>query len=102
MTVTVYRKKPVEVRTVQWTGDNADELVQFTGNRFGVLDPQDRAECADPEATAQVLDVLHSTWVLVYIGDSIVEGVQGEFYPIRASVLADTYEPVPADAANDH
>jgi hypothetical protein len=91
-----FRKKPVEVDSVQWTGDNHAELDVFTGGNFAVLTEEDRANCADPEATAQVFDVLHSTWVLVRDGDWIVRGIQGEFYPCRSDVFTATYEEVSA------
>lgn len=29
MTVQTYRKKPVEIQAMQWTGDNADELYEW-------------------------------------------------------------------------
>lgn len=94
MPIVRYRKKPVEVDTVQWTGDNEAELAAFTGNQFQALDPEDRTE--DPDATGAVFDELHSTWVLVFTGQHIVRGVKGEFYPIAADVLAETYEPADA------
>jgi len=97
VTITRYRQRPVEVDTIQWTGDNEAELVAFTGNRFEALDLEDRAD--DPEMTAQVLDVLHSTWVDVKTGQHIVRGVKGEYYPIAEHVLAETYEPVDDEAA---
>jgi len=89
-----YRKRPVEVDTCRWDGDNEAELRCFTGGNFNKLAPEDRDRCDDPDATGEVFDRLHSTWVLVYTGDSIIRGVQGEFYPIRADVLDETYERV--------
>lgn len=99
MTVTRYRKRPVEVDTIQWTGHNEAEVQAFTGGpaKFYALDDEDRTNSDDPEATATVFDTLHNTWILVYTGQHIVRGVKGEYYPIAADVLADTYEP--ADAA---
>jgi hypothetical protein len=90
MTITRYRKRPIEVDTIQWTGDNEAELIAFTDHRFEAVPPEDRVE--NPEITAQVFDVLHSTWVGVYIGQHIVRGVKGEYYPIAEDVLAETYE----------
>lgn len=92
MPIAHYRKKPVIVPTVQWTGDNEAELIEFTSNKFQALDPEDRTE--DPEMTGVVFDELHSTWVGVYTGQSIIKGVKGEFYPIAADVLTETYEPI--------
>jgi hypothetical protein len=89
-----FRKKPVEVEAVQWTGDNAADLNHFAASHFDVLNEQDRANCDDPEATAQIYDALHSTWVLVYTSDWIIRGIKGEFYPCRPDVFDATYEPV--------
>lgn len=94
MTALRFRKRPVEVEAIQWTGDNYPAVNHFAASHFAVLDEQDRANCDDPEATAQVFDVLHSTWILVYTGDWIIRGIQGEHYPCRADVFETTYEPV--------
>ena len=92
MTITRYRKKPIEVDTIQWTGGNEAELVEFTRHQFEAVPAEDRAE--NPDITAQVFDELHSTWVGVYTGHHIVRGVKGEYYPIDPEVLAETYEPI--------
>jgi hypothetical protein len=85
-----YRKKPVEVDAVRWTGDNVAELAAFAGARFDTIDPRDR----DDDADASVFDVLHSTWVRVYPGQWVIKGVRGEFYPCAHDVFEQTYEPV--------
>lgn len=92
MTVIRRRKKPVEVDTIQWTGDNEADVQAFCGPGLFLAD----ATAADDasEATATVYDRLHSTWVGVYTGQHIVRGVQGEYYPIAEDVLAETYEQV--------
>jgi len=89
---TSYRKKPVVITAVRWTGDNAEELRHFTGGRFETINPLDLDEGS--EMTAQVFDVLHNTWVSMRTGDWIVRGVKGEFYPVRDDVFRETYEPV--------
>ncbi|MEU3507642.1 hypothetical protein ABZ733_06900 [Streptomyces longwoodensis] len=94
--ITRYRKRPIEVDTIQWTGTNEADVQAFTGgpSTFYALDPADRENSDDSEATATVYDKLRSTWVLVYTGQHIVRGVKGEYYPIAEDVLAETYEPV--------
>lgn len=95
MTIRTYRKKPVEIEAVQFTGDNEAEVQALTGaDYFNVLDADDRMHSDDPEMTAQVFDVLHSTWVGVYDGQWIIRGVKGEVYPCAADVFTATYEAV--------
>jgi hypothetical protein len=84
-----FRKKPIEITAVQWTGDNADQLAEFTGGRF---EPADDS-WDEPEITGCVYDELHSTWVGLRIGDWVLRGIRGEFYPCAAAVFAETYEP---------
>ncbi|GAA0704793.1 hypothetical protein GCM10010193_69740 [Kitasatospora atroaurantiaca] len=89
-----FRKRPVVIDAIQWTGGNLAEVIAFTGPAvFDVIEPTDRIE--DPEQTAQVYDELHSTWVGVYTGHWIIKGIRGEFYPCAEDVFAVTYEPVP-------
>ena len=98
MSIITVRKKPVEVQAVQWTGANLVEVVEPTGaSRFFPLDEHDRRNSGDPDATATVYDVLHSTWVLVKNGQWIIRGVKGEFYPCDEAVFAETYEPAEAN-----
>ncbi|MET8081836.1 hypothetical protein [Streptomyces sp. NPDC005303] len=92
MSVTRYRKRPIEVDTVQWTGDNLNELINFTGGDFLLTTP---GEFDDTAITAKVYDSLHDTWVGVKTGQRIVQGVKGETYPIDLDVLAETYEAAP-------
>lgn len=94
MTAQTFRKKPIVITAIQWTGDNEPEVCLFADGNFEALPDEDRANSDDPAATAQVYDRLHSTWVLVQTGDWILRGIQGEFYPCRSDVFDATYEPV--------
>lgn len=67
----VYQRKPVRAR--RWTGANEAEIRELT-DLFEALD----SPCDDdPEATAQLLAAPHSTWVLIYDGDWIVQHGDG-------------------------
>lgn len=85
-----YRKRPVAVEALEWTGVNVEQLIEWTRGKFAAA-PRDHT---DPDITAQVFDELHATWVGVKTGQHVVRGVRGEFYPIAPDVLAETYEPV--------
>jgi len=95
MAVRNVRKKPVVIRVCgPWDGTHRslDELSGFTGGRFRRV-PQ-RGLQAEQGITAEVYDYLHDTWVGVKDGQSILEGTRGEYYPIDAQTLAETYDDV--------
>lgn len=91
----ILRKKPVEVEAKHWTGENLEELEEFTGWRFRPVDEADRRD--DPKITAEVFDELHSTWVGVKNDQVIIRGVKGEFYPCDYGVMLTTYNVVSTD-----
>ena len=75
-----YRKKPVEVEAVQWTGENWQEIKDFAGSDVSF---DGRLYVFTLEGTLKV-----------DIGDYIIKGVKGEFYPCKPDVFEKTYEPV--------
>ena len=86
MPKTLYRKKPVVIEAWQAVEDaefppgaKIHRLLSPTGS-------------APPQW--QVFDELHQTWVNFDLGDWIIKGVKGEFYPCKPDVFAATYEPV--------
>lgn len=79
----LYRKKPVEIEAIQWTGDNFDELERFTDNSTLV-------KFFNHELLIYTLEgVMHAS-----IGDYIIKGVEGEFYPCKPDIFNKTYEKV--------
>ena len=89
-----YRTKPVEIEAVQFTGNNYPEIEAWSNGLFNMLSRDDRLVCDDPEATAEVFDILHSTWILVKPGQYIVKGQKGEFYPCDPDTFKWKYEEV--------
>jgi hypothetical protein len=76
-----YRKKPVAVEAVQWDGSNKVEIQQFM-NQY--LDEREgRNELIIPTLEGQHIASL---------GDFIIKGVHGEFYPCKPDIFAKTYE----------
>lgn len=76
-----YRKKPVVVEAVQWTGENHAEMCEFI----------------DPEA----FEIIPRIGLVIHtlegdhhasLGDYIIKGVNGEFYPCKPDIFAKTYE----------
>ena len=73
-----YRKKPVVVEAIQWNGTHQKELYDFLGGlRFN-----------DGELYIQTLEGN----MKASIGDFIIKGIQGEFYPCKPDIFEKTYE----------
>lgn len=89
-----FRTRIVEIDACQFTGENFSELFAWTGGYFLELHPDDRANSEDPDATAEVYDKLHSTWILVLPGQWIVKGAKNEFYPCDDETFHWKYEEV--------
>ena len=87
-----YRKKPVVIDALEWTGSNLEEVMAF---------------CAG-DATYELMAKGNSELVISTLedggnreakhvasrGDWIIKGVQGEFYPCKPDIFAATYERV--------
>lgn len=83
-----YRKKPVVIEAVQWTGDNQKEIEAFCGAgvMFGTIyEP-------DPVCVACIPTLEGKMYARP--GDYIIKGVNGECYPCKPDVFAKTYERV--------
>lgn len=89
-----YRKKPLAIEALQWTGNNPGAMYDFAGlSNFEAFGPDDVWD-DDPEATAAVRDDLHGkTWIPMKTGDWVIRGVKGELYPCNGQVFEETYEP---------
>lgn len=105
-----WTKRPVTVEAMLYDGTNADEVrrwqyrhVQQVGHPSVWFKAADEAPVIMPEgADAAVYDYLHQTWVGVSIGQWVIRGVKGEFYPCDPEVLADTYVPAELEQVCEH
>lgn len=89
-----WRKRPVVVDAIRWTGDNEAEVFAFCRDErndfcFSVLAEDKRSY----DFTAEVFDRLHGTWIPLRTGDWVIRGVKRELYPCEAEVFEATYEP---------
>lgn len=76
-----YRKRPVTIEAVQWTGRNIEEIGRFTGNKAAF----------DLIFETVKIETLEGTMV-ASIGDYIINGVKGEYYPCKPDIFEQTYE----------
>lgn len=78
-----YRKKPVVVDAMQFTDETKDQVFNFVGcNKVAHFD-----EVGDPLLTIQTLE----GDMTASLGDWIIKGVAGEFYPCKPDIFTATY-----------
>jgi hypothetical protein len=76
-----YRKKPVVIEAMQWTGDNFREITDWADDVWSKAGQTLIIPTLEGDHTAQR-------------GDWIIRGVAGEFYPCKPDIFEQTYEPV--------
>ena len=76
-----YRKRPVTIEAIQWLGTNLSEIDDFVGGSIA------------NKGTTLVIHTLEGD-MEASIGDYIIKGVKGEFYPCKLDIFAKTYEKV--------
>lgn len=74
-----YRKIPVEIEAIRWTGENLTDVSEFTNGRAFLL---------RGELVTNTLEGIQTS----RLGDYIIRGVCGECYPCRADIFEQTYE----------
>ena len=77
-----YRKKPIVIRAIKWD-DNFSELMY----KFPDL------KCAQKRDDTLILETLEGT-MTADMGDYIIKGIKGEFYPCKSDIFELTYEKV--------
>lgn len=78
-----FRKKPVVIEAIRWTGDNQKDIHPFCNNAY-LINNQLMIPTLEGEMEAS-------------IGDMIIKGVKGEFHPCKPDIFAETYDEVKAE-----
>lgn len=91
-----YRKKPVVIDAVQWDGTNYREMFNFLGGEdtdyitASGLNFYIDWHKVEGGLIIKTLEGEH----IASLGDFIIKGVQGEFYPCKPDIFNLTYEKV--------
>jgi hypothetical protein len=100
-----FRKKPVEIEAMQLVADATPAqgmaVYQWVESHLGSVPPPCDEEYNGPGVTIDPADGLMMIRTLegdmkVSLGDWVIRGVQGEFYPCKPDIFAATYEAVEA------
>ena len=82
-----YRKRPVVVEAFQFTDDEIETLIGL--QEF--MDRDVRVSYKNPENPVLKIETLEGV-MDASIGDYIIKGVRGEFYPCKPDIFKATYE----------
>lgn len=92
----MFRKKPVVIEAIKWTGDNLSEAVGFTGlhPRFNewFADFEEYERHVQMDGRVYKIHTLEGTHK-ASPGDWIIRGVNGEHYPCKPDIFDKTYDP---------
>lgn len=83
----IFRKKPVNVAAIQWTGANVEEVKAFFG--------EEAKKCLSPYQSKGnlIIETLEGNQIALP-GDFIIRGIKGEYYPCKPDIFEKTYEVV--------
>lgn len=89
-----YRKKPIVVDAIQWTGNNELEVMGFVGRQLTVNKPPSGMEHDReiPDAWYNIVIPTLEGNMTAIRGDMVIRGVKGEYYPCKLDVFGQTYE----------
>ena len=85
-----YRKKPVVIEAIQYTGKNDWQLSQWSNRKVycsPVLEPTEN----NPTGSYLQINTLEGVMTAI-VGDFIIKGINGEFYPCKPDIFEKTYE----------
>lgn len=89
--VRMYRKKPVVISAIKWDGDAVStiQVEKFVGKELEVVG----VIGMDSSTGGLIIPTLEGS-MKASIGDYIIRGVNGEFYPCKPDIFEKTYESV--------
>ena len=84
-----YRKKPVHVKAMKFTGANSNDVARFVGEEDDGIPYSETCDYFE-------IETLEGT-MKADVGDYVIQGIAGEFYPCKPDIFKATYEEVDQD-----
>ena len=92
-----YKKKPVIIEAIQWTGENLKEVLDFTGKADNFekyfKSFEQYPDFVRSDGNTFKIFTLEGV-MLASVGDFIIRGIHGEHYPCKPEIFEMTYEKV--------
>ena len=86
-----YRKRPVVIEAIQYTGRNRDEILDFIGDAFDSYRQRSYEQSTGNRGRILFIKTLEGV-MEASVGDFIIRGIDGEFYPCKPDIFKKTYE----------
>ena len=96
-----FRKKPVVIEAVQFVGGNHLEIAEFMNAASKAQLDISHLNDAYDDACYLIIPTLEGDHK-ANVGDWIIKGVNGEFYPCKPDIFAKTYDVVIEDTLPPH
>ncbi len=92
MSIKEYRKKPVVIKAIQYTENNQRDVLRFINlNQESISVLNLAYKSKDGDADCIRIPTLEGE-MIASIGDYVICGVHGEFYPIKEEIFLKTYD----------
>lgn len=86
-----FRKLPVEVQAIQWTGSNPAAVRAFTGEHCPHPNGGTHMVFTVQSGHGELFVAANNAWVDIEIGEWVIRDARG-FYPCKPDIFAVTYE----------
>lgn len=80
----LYKTRPCVIEAIQWTGLNLEEVKDFVGESL-------EYDIIDTTVVSIRIKTLEGV-MYASVGDYIIKGLRGEFYPCKPDVFNQKYE----------
>lgn len=87
-------KKPVVIQAIRWDGNNVRELSEFMGEKLSNGTLKRKFEIYGDTSNPDLVIFTLERDYHAAVGDWIIRGVQGEFYPCKPDIFEQTYEEI--------
>ena len=90
-----FKKRPVTIQAIKWTGDNLFDVIKFMSGAPSI------GTCIGAAKWKEYCDLVQDSGLIIKtlegqhiatVGDMIIRGVKGEFYPCKPDIFDMTYE----------
>lgn len=90
-----FRKKSAIIEAIRYTGNNGLEIEKWSNNMVLQSPVIEQSEDNPTGAYVQIKTIdTKDSWAIAIVGDWVVKGIKGEFYPCKNDIFMELHERV--------